>query len=59
MSLKGLSIGVIIFVMCIFLISIVPNLFPDISQNSKDLLTTGIIILGFFSMFMGVMARGD
>lgn len=53
-SLGGFIVGVILLFLAFFLASMVGQVFPTLSQDSKDLFSMVIIFIGFVAVFLGV-----
>lgn len=51
----GFVIGVIVLIFCIVAVMLVPELLPDIENDTKDLLTAGFIIIGIAAPFIGLI----
>jgi len=56
-NLKGFILGLILFMLCIFLSLIVPQIFTTINSESQNILSLVILFIGAISPFIGAMER--
>ncbi len=56
-SIGGLIVGVILFMLALFINQAMPVYLPDLSQNILDTAQTLFLILGFAGIFVGALHR--
>lgn len=58
-SLGGFIVGMILFMLAIFLTTLIRQVFPTLSNNSADILSMVILFMGIVAVFIGFRARGS
>lgn len=57
MGIKGMVMGIVVFILSLFLINIRGNIFPGMAAANLDLFAIGLLIAGIGSLVLGLMAR--
>ena len=58
-SLGGFIVGIILFMLAIFLTTLIRQVFPTLSNNSADILSMVIMLIGLVAVFVGFRTRGS